>query len=147
MDGQGRARFSVSGNGLLVYGSLGTDKVGLMWVDREGKRLESVGEPNRGPLHPQLSPNEKQVAFKQSVGQNSDIRIWDFVHGLATRFTFQPAIEDYPVWSPDGSRIAFSSNREEAYDLYVKDVNGAGQEELLLKTRNTKVPSSWAANG
>ena len=49
-----------------------------------------------------------------------------------TRFTFDPAADFLPVWSPDSSRIFFSSFRGGG-GLYAKDASGASEEKLLLK--------------
>ncbi|MBL8296577.1 MAG: PD40 domain-containing protein [Bryobacterales bacterium] len=115
----------------------------LAWVDRGGNRLEWVGEAASGLLVPQLSPDEKQLAFSLA----GDLWIRDLVRGLSTRFTFDPGLESWPVWSPDGERIVFGSNREGPNDLYVKPTSGAGQEEVLLKTEDGKVATDWANDG
>ncbi|NWF84003.1 MAG: PD40 domain-containing protein, partial [Bryobacteraceae bacterium] len=141
----GRTRFSVSSNGLLVYEPGRRDQVRLTWMDREGKPVEAAGEPADGMLLPQLSPDEKQVAVRQFDGQNRDIWIRDFKNGTTARVTFHPAIEFYPVWSPDQRHLVFCSRREGAYDLYGMRLNGSGQEELLVKTRHDKTPLSWTA--
>jgi Tol biopolymer transport system component len=64
-----------------------------------------------------------------------------------TRFTFDPALEDYPVWSPDGSRVAFSSNRGGSTDIYQHMSNGAGGDEPLLKSDHVKFPTDWSRDG
>ena len=108
-----RGRFAVAGSGLLLYESGGGERWRITWMDRAGAVLQTVGEPFDGSLTLGLSPDEKQVVFRGVSGQNSDIWVQDLARGLATRFTFHPAIEVFPVWSPDGSRIVFSSTRLE----------------------------------
>ena len=145
---RGRASFSVSGNGILVYDSGSGGQMQLAWMDRRGKRIETVGEPVTGLLRPGLSPDQNQVAFALSgPGQSVDIWLRNLVRGIVTRFTFHPGIDWAPVWSPDGGRIVFCSSREGAFDLYVKSASGAGQEELLLKTGNNKFATDWGAGG
>ena len=139
----GRTRFSVSGQGLLVYEPRGSDQPRLTWVDRAGKRLDAIGEPGDNFMLAHLSPDGKQVAFVH----DHDIKVWDLTRGISTRVTFDRALDNYPVWSPDGRSIAFRSNREGTFQLYVKSVGGTGPEELLLKTGSSKTPSSWAAGG
>jgi len=145
---QGQASFSVSGTGILVYGSDPGWQRQLVWMDRGGKRLQTVGES--GVIRwPRLSPDEKQVAFGLAGAreQTSDIWVRDLARGISTRFTFHPLTESFPVWSPDGSRIVFSSNREGPQTLYVKSASGEGQEQLLLKTGKPMFASDWAAGG
>ena len=76
-----------------------------------------------------------------------DIWLYDVARGLRTRFTFDPADEFGSIWSPDGSRVVFSSNRKVHYDLYQKASSGAGTEEVLLEDNLDKYPQSWSPNG
>src|SRR5205823_5774542 len=143
------AEYSVSESGLLVYNSTGVfDESQLTWVDRAGKRLTTLGEPYSLQLSLQLSPDERQVVVDRGDAMgNGDIWIIELARGIFSRFTFDPGVDGYPVWSPDGARIAFSSNRMGNYDLYVKASSGAGSEELLLKTEQAKFPTDWSADG
>jgi Tol biopolymer transport system component len=80
-------------------------------------------------------------------GATPDIWILDFVRGVSTQFTFDPAADTNPVWSPDGSHIAFSSTREGSRNLYQKVSTGAGTDELLLKSPEEKRPKDWSRDG
>ena len=62
-------------------------------------------------------------------------------------FTFDPEWDVAPIWSPDGSRIIFSSWRNGSWDLYQKAANGDGPEELLLESNEEKLPSHWSWDG
>ena len=69
----------------------------------------------------------------------------DLVHGRLTRSTFDAGGDRYPIWSPDGSRIAF---RKGPINLYMKPPStGAGTEELLLETPNNKIAQDWSRDG
>ena len=61
--------------------------------------------------------------------------------------TSNAAVEDDPVWSPDGERIAFSSTRETTSNIYVAQAAGAGVEAPLLISERPKGPSDWSADG
>ena len=65
----------------------------------------------------------------------------------ASRFTFHPAADFDPVWSPNGDRIVFSSNRRGTLDLYQKHVSGAAIEELLLESPLAKHAQTWSPDG
>ena len=116
-------------------------------MDRGGKQNGLVGPPGNY-LRPGLSPDEKRVVVDDVDSQgNRDVWIIELGRGNPSRFTFDPAIDVAPVWSPDGSRIVFASNREGTLNLYQKPASGAGKEELLLKTDLAKFPLDWSADG
>jgi serine/threonine protein kinase len=149
--GRGRfnnAYFSVSDTGVLVYQSGGTAKTHLVWVDRSGTQLGSPGPPGEYSF-PALSPDEKRVAIARSDAQagNGDIWLLDLAQGIPSRFTFDPADEMCPIWSPDGSRIVFASDRDGSLNLYQKLSSGAGSEEAILKSGDDKVPLDWSLDG
>ncbi len=147
------AFFSASRNGVLTYitGTFGALlNAQLTWFDREGKNLGTVGEP--GEFHDYaISRDGKQAMVSRSISQdNSKANLWliDLAggdHGLAatfTRFTFG-AFDDYsPEFSPDGSRVIFTSTRGGGADLYQKLTKGVGNENLLLKSNERKIPWS-----
>jgi len=141
-----RTFFSISQTGVLAYDS-NSGKTQLAWIDRNGRQLSSVSQPSNY-FRPWLSPDEKQVAVDDVDAQgNRDIWIIDLARGNPTRFTFDPAVDWLPVWSPDGSKILFASNREGDFNLYEKPTTGAGKEVLLLKTDLSKSPTDWSADG
>ncbi len=150
------AGFSAGGIGVLVYETgvaLNSAPTGLIqgqltWFDREGKSLGVVGDPGLyGSLA--LSPDGKRVAFERvdPQAQNRNIWLYDIARGVATRFTFDQFLDTDPVWSPDGSRVAFNAIRSGPLDLYAKASNFAGQDQLLLKTSDYKFPTSWTRDG
>jgi len=145
----GRGIFSVSENGVLAYqtGSA-TDNLQLTWFDRSGKRLSVLDDlaPNASP---KLSPDGKRLAVVIIDPQTGrpDIWLYELARGTKTRFTFDPAGERDPIWSPDGTRIVFTSNRRGHFDLYQKAASGAGSEELLLESNLDKTPTSFSPDG
>jgi Tol biopolymer transport system component len=64
-----------------------------------------------------------------------------------SRFTFDPADDRYTIWSPDGARVVFASNRNGAYNLYQKAADGSRNEEILLQSADLKRPNSWSPDG
>ncbi len=144
--GLGRGAFSVSENGFLVYYSGGAEINQPLWFDRSGKQIGSVGKAGLY-FTVWLSPDEKQAAVN-SVDQTAALDIWlyDLLRGVPSRFTTDPAGDSNPLWSPDGSRIVFSSNREGIWDLYQKIASG-GNEEILLRTSEEKWPDDWSRDG
>src|SRR5262249_51140289 len=144
-----RGSFSVSENAMLVYDpSVKRQSKQLIWVDRQGKPIGSLGMEgcNTGL---RLSPDEKRVVIDRFDNQTDAQNLWlyDVAGGGASRFTFGAAYDSQPLWSPDGSRIVWASIREGSYDLYQKAASGAGQDELLLKSGNWKFPNDWSRDG
>jgi Tol biopolymer transport system component len=80
-----------------------------------------------------LSPDEKRVAIERLEKGSGDIWLIDVARNTPTRFTFDPSWDFEPVWSPDGSRILFSSARDGPPNLYVKPASGSSNEELCSR--------------
>ena len=144
---QGSAAVSASMAGPFVYrtGSAGGPRQ-FVWLDRSGKEIGKAGD-RLSAVSVELSPDGRRVALTQQVNQNFDVWLLELGRGVLSRFTFDPAQDDFPIWSPDGSRIVFTSNRKGHYDLFQKVAIGAGTEELLLATAPDKVPSDWSPDG
>jgi Tol biopolymer transport system component len=139
--------FSVSDTGVLAY-IRGGNMRQLVWFNRAGQELGPVGAPDAYGL-PSLSPDEKSVAVTNSnpaIGA-SDIWRLDLLRGIASRFTFHPESDRMPIWSPDGGSIVFTSWRDGTWDLYQKAASGTGQEEVLLKSNESKWPTHWSWDG
>jgi Tol biopolymer transport system component len=144
-----RVFFSVSDNGSLVYAPNAlTDHQQLTWLDRAGKPLGTVGPPGEYESS-RLSPDGKRVAVtrRDPQSQSRDIYVIDLARGAGSRLTFDPGDDQFPIWSPDGSRIVWRANRDGAYQIYQKLASGVGQEELLLKDDVTIGATSWSADG
>jgi Tol biopolymer transport system component len=142
------AFFSVSTNGVLAY-QAGAADTQLVWFDRAGKRLGAVDMPGYKAV-PKLSPDGKQVALERGDPQTGKNTIWllELSRGAASRFTFEADHSYAPVWSLDGSRIAYASLRDGIRYLYQKLSTGAQNEELLLKFgKEFSYPTDWSSDG
>ncbi len=142
------AWFSASPSGTLAYiTDSGSDEAQLVWVDRRGARVATVGRPSRyGQLA--LSPDERQVAVEiaDANGQN-DLWLLDVARGVSSRVTTDPAGEFDPVWSPDGRSLAFGSDRGGDKKLFRKSLQGTDPEALFLESAKEVYPESWAPDG
>jgi serine/threonine-protein kinase len=143
----GAADFDVAENGTLVYVRGEGQAVGrtLVWVDRNGIE-EGTNIPPRAYLNPRLSPDGARVAIESRDG-DGDIWIWDFTRHTLRNLTLHPAADRYPVWTPDGTRIVYTSDRDGVLNLYWQAVDGSGTPERLTTSPNPQSPTAVAADG
>jgi serine/threonine protein kinase/Tol biopolymer transport system component len=140
------AAFSVSREGIVAYRSIGTGPRQLIWFDRNGRQLGTLGVPDGNDLvAPSLSPDGLRVAAHRTLLGNTDI--WIFDAARATRFTFDASRDLFPIWSPDGRFMAFDSNRSGHRYLYQKRSDLAGAEVPFLETPEDKVLNDWSPDG
>jgi eukaryotic-like serine/threonine-protein kinase len=136
--------FSVSDTGTLAYRSSTSTTLTLAWFDRNGNPAATLGEPG-DYSNPAVSPDGTRVAVAIGFAGLRDIWILDIARGARTRFTFDPADDNSPVWSPDGKNIVFSSNRKRQFQLFIKPADGSGEEQLLGDSSGQ--PTSWSKDG
>ena len=141
----GAGQFSISKTGSLVYvpGSSGRNDHTLVWVDREGN-LQPLAAPPRAFADPRLSPNGRIVAATIG-GMLPNIWTFDIAGSRLSQLTFEGGT--FPIWSPDGGRVAFAANRGGSPDLFSTPVDGSGPEERLTRTPRTDIPAGYAADG
>jgi Tol biopolymer transport system component len=140
------AAFWASDAGILAYRA-GSNNSRLVWMSREGKRLEEV-EPGDRYDALALSPDDQRVALCRADANNdSDIWIYEFGRKAMTRLTHGSGPVDSPIWSPDGRQIAFSSGRTGTFQIYRMNVDGSGSEEKLTDGPDEKYPSGWSRDG
>jgi eukaryotic-like serine/threonine-protein kinase len=144
--GNARAFFSVSDNGVLAYRTRVFSDTQLVWFDRTGKEISQVGTTGQIATV-MLSPDDKRAVVSRIDNQSGATDLWLLEQERETKMTFDPANDSSPVWSPDGSQIAFNSSRSGTNDIYVKSSTGGGNEELLLKSNNQKGPHDWSSDG
>ena len=127
-DGNGTAQYSVSSTGSIVYiKDLGQETT-LAWTDRGGGSPELIGAPRRSYRTPRLSPDGKRLL----VLLEGDLWLYDLLRSSWTRLTFIGSA-DYPVWTPDGTRVVFSSTEKGSANLYWVPADGSGEAEAMLE--------------
>jgi serine/threonine-protein kinase len=143
----GAAQYTVAGNGTLVYapGSIEPPLLSFLgWADRSGKVTPIAGPKPRFRFAARVLPDGKRLAFSE-LHLNKDIWIFDPDRGTEDRGTFEGQ-NAFPIWSPDGSRMAFRSDRAGPLGIYV--TTGIGSREAIQLTPGPlDVPSSWTADG
>jgi serine/threonine-protein kinase len=146
----GAGQFGFSKSGTLVY-VRGDEESGsrrrMVWVDREGREEPFAAEPDHY-FDPRISPDGSRVALTVVRSDNFDVWIYDLARGTSTRLTFDPAVDQRAVWTPDGQRLVFESARHgAANDLFWKAADGTGQVERLTASPYTHRPHFWTSDG
>jgi Tol biopolymer transport system component len=142
------AAVSVSPAGVVAYGGRAAASEELVWIDRQGNRLETAATNSRY-VDFRISPDARLVAMSVVDPQTDrpDVSVLDLARPTLTRLTTSPATDASPVWAPDGSRLVFRSNREAAQDLYTRPSSAAGADALFLKSPSAKYPTDWSRSG
>jgi Tol biopolymer transport system component len=138
--------FSVSANDVLTYIE-GSTNIQLVWLDRSGKRLGTLGDPGRyqGPIA--LSPDDSRVAVQIKAGDGQD-NIWmiDVAREVASRVTTSPPQARDPVWSPDSRELIFEGGPEGG-DPYRIELRAGATPSALLETAEYENPEDWSRDG
>jgi WD40 repeat protein len=139
--------YSVSQNGTLIFdGSQLLRR--LEWYDRTGKQTGVFGEP-AAYFGGRISPDDSRIAVGvyDSGTQTTQIWVGDVTRGVRTRLTSGPGSNTGPVWSPDGSKIAFQTDRKHQADVYVRPADGSGAEEGITDEDGQRIPTDWSKDG
>jgi Tol biopolymer transport system component len=148
-DPYGNFFYSISGSEMLVYKPGAGTEFQHAGFDRSGRELGTVGGRMRSNRFA-LSPDGRRVVIERVTAQSSISDLWisDLEHHTDARFTFDASTNSWPVWAPDGSRVVFTSNRGGGtFNVYQRSASGAGQDEVLLETQESKFPFDWSHDG
>ena len=140
---QGSANFAISDNGTLIYESGGAIKGNwaLALVDRKGK-VQSLYDTANFYMEGSLS-SAGRIAMRIAA-THDDIWIFDLAQRSPSRFTFKPGDEFYPLWTPDGSRIAFGLRVGGNQQIWWQKADGSADAELLKKGEHPRFPGSFS---
>jgi eukaryotic-like serine/threonine-protein kinase len=142
------SHFAVSDGGVLAYlpSSSAFGEQSLVSVDRNG-----ISQTIREKLHVhyglRLSPDGRRIAMGlRDAGRAPDVWILDLARGSLSPLTHGPASNFDPIWTPDGKRLLYVSERP-VFDVYSRSADGSGNEEVVLTSSNDKYPQSVTPDG
>ena len=144
----GAAEFALANNGTLVLlppGNIEEPLNRLVLVDRDGKR-DALGFEPRRYGYPRFSPDGRRLAL-DIPGANRDIWIADLDRGDVVRLTNGPTEDLMPMWSPDGRRVFFGSDRAGTFDVYSQPADGSAEARPELVAPGFQTPMSITPDG
>ena len=139
---------AVAANGTLAYvaGEVVTQsRRTLVWVDRQGRETP-IPAPPRAYVHPRLSPDGTRVAL-YIADQRGGLWLLDLSRTTLTRVTSGSGVDRYPLWTSDGRRLIFSSQRTGAGNLFWQPADGAAAVERLTESPNAQNPTGISPDG
>lgn len=142
-----KAAVSAVGSALAIRARL-AERRQFTWVDRLGKVLGTVATPDEdGAAAPELSPDDRSVAFFRSVAGNTDAWLASVESGVVSRHTFNPLADMFPVWSPDAREVAYLSVQPQGYFLESRPAIGNADPSVLLPRSQLAVPTAFSPDG
>ncbi|SPE34199.1 Serine/threonine protein kinase [Candidatus Sulfopaludibacter sp. SbA6] len=139
----GQMQVSVSASGVLLYSASNTSSQ-FTWLDRAGKPHGAVGEPGEYTMFRLSADGRNVVASRDRPGGN-DLWLLEVERAAARRFTANSNVNIYPVWSPDGRTIVFTTSTPR--NLFRKDSSGSGSEQRLTQSPNSQLANDWSRDG
>jgi len=136
---------SVSEDGTLIYRvdtAAAVDR--LVWIDRRGRIIGFIGQEQDRIDNPVISPDGYRVAVTGTERGNTDIWIHEEFQGKKVRLTVDPSYDFYPVWSPSGAQIAFSSVRIRSADIFLLPATGEGTTLSIVTGAKSEWVTSWS---
>ena len=143
----GELGLSASTTGSIAFRTAsGAGQRRVEWFDRSGKQIGALGADIEG-FSPALSPDDRRVAFYQTRDGDQDIWWLEHGRGVGLRLTTDPSGDNSPLWSRDGSRVLFSTNRTGTRSIFEKSITVTGGDTLVLQTGQNVVPLDWSPDG
>jgi Tol biopolymer transport system component len=148
--GQNVAAVSAATNGTLAFrASPRSGARQFVWFDSSGNTLGAVAPPSQEGSEPEIAGDGRRLAVIRTSGRGGSNDVWlaDVARGVFTRFTASPENERWPVWSPDGTRVAFERGYEVPGKSRVVARALDGAEDVLLDSKTPASPSDWSRDG
>jgi serine/threonine-protein kinase len=141
----GAAHFDVNASGALVYVPRIGNALRLTWVDRRGNE-EAVPGELRPYRHPRVSPDGTRIAVEVEDPANTDVWVGDARRGTFARLTTNEDVDSDPIWTPDGTRVVFSSVRGKT-GLFWQPADGSGGASHIADGTGGVRPLTWTGSG
>jgi serine/threonine protein kinase len=140
---------SVARDGTLVYSTgTGSGIETLVWRDRAGEVLETIGQPQRDIERPALAPDDEWIAVNSREGGVLEIWISDLQRSTKTRLaSLGQGLQRNPDWSPSGQEVVYQSQTDQGYCLMRARADGTGEPVVLVESANATRAPAWSRDG
>ena len=144
----GGASFAVSPAGTLAFvrGEVGERHL-LFWYDRSGQRISQLGGVMTAAWGLEINPAGDRIATTLPNGRNNDIYLLEDGMVSPQRLTTSPQSDGWPVWSPDGTRIAWSRDVDGGKAMLVRSIDGDESPNEVYRAPGGVWPRSWSPDG
>jgi Tol biopolymer transport system component len=137
--------FSAAGTMAYVPARSNPRQSALVWVSRSGAE-QPAGASGGSYYQPRLAPDGKRVAVTVNGEDHDDVWLYDFARQAWSRITSE-GNGGFPLWAPDGRRLAYVSDKAGRENMYWRPLDGSGPEERLLVSDRSTFPFSWSRDG
>ena len=139
---------SVARDGTLVYLASEGGLEQLVWRNRQGIKLGSIGQPQNRIELPRLSPDSRRVVAvgKENAGPFG-VWIHETARGSKIPFAPHPAEHDRPIWTPQADAVTFTSARNGNPDIFLQRLDSTADPQTLVNTPDGDYPYDWSADG
>jgi len=146
--GEGGAQYDFSDDGTLVYeaGDAQSSGTTVVWVDSKGAATP-LWDAAQDYAQPAFSPDGKRLAIQIRKEGDTDIWTYDLARGVPMRLSFEKGFDAFPLWSPDGETIYYSSDRYGVRGFYRRPADGSGEAEEILKREKPGRMTSISPDG
>jgi Tol biopolymer transport system component/predicted Ser/Thr protein kinase len=143
----GGGQYDVARNGTLVYlsGKSSSAHWPVAWLDSTGKMQPLLAAPGQY-YTPRFSPDGKRLALAVGPSGSGDIQVYDLQRDTMTSLTFTQK-NAFPVWTPDGTHIAFQFGSPTGHFIRWIRADGAGEAQPLLESKGSVSPHWFSADG
>jgi serine/threonine protein kinase/Tol biopolymer transport system component len=144
----GARNFDFSQSGTFVYlsGTVGSNYV-ISLLDSIAAGLQPLHSGAGQYYQPRFSPDGKRLAFTVATGHGMEIWVQDLERGTASRRSLLPGRNWWPLWTPDGTGIVFSSGNGSRQDMYWVRADGSGEAQPLADDKLQGTPRSFSPDG
>jgi eukaryotic-like serine/threonine-protein kinase len=137
--------FSTAGTLAYVPATSRPRQSALVWVGRDGSE-QPTGATGGAYFQPRLSPDGRRVAVTVSGEDHDDVWLYDLARETWSRFTSE-GNGGFPLWTPDGTRLTYVSDKGGRENIYWKPLDGSAGEERLISSDRSNFPFTWTRSG